>query len=97
MVALIQKGGGDDKLKATAMSQIGEHYAERGVWDKAAQYFKKDNQSEREVSGRVESVRTGALSLTVRWQAECYVRLNDFKNLTNMISSIPQVPISVCV
>jgi len=47
VVSLIQKGGGDDRLMMTAMTKIGEHFAERAVWDKAAQYFHQAKQFDR--------------------------------------------------
>lgn len=59
VISLIQKGGGDDKLMSDAMTRIGEFYAERYAWDKAAQYFSQAKQYEKmaECYYRVEDFR----------------------------------------
>jgi len=39
VVALVQTGGGDDKMLMKAWNKIGEYYADRFKWQKAATYF----------------------------------------------------------
>lgn len=38
-MALVQTGGGDDKMLMKAWNKIGEYYADRFKWQKAATYF----------------------------------------------------------
>lgn len=66
---LLQTGGGNDTLIKESWDKIGEHYADRYKWKKAAQYF--------------------VLSRNLEQLAECYYRLEDFKELAKLRIDVP--------
>jgi hypothetical protein len=41
----VQNGGGDDQMLAQAWNKIGDHYADKFKWAKAAQYYLQVSQS----------------------------------------------------
>ena len=47
LVQLLQSGGGDDSMVSDVYDKIGEHYADRLKWKKAAEYFKLSHNFER--------------------------------------------------
>jgi WD repeat-containing protein 35 len=46
VVQLVQSGGGDDELLSLAWNRIGDYYAARQKWAKAAQYYTQAKNSE---------------------------------------------------
>ena len=75
LVASVPNAGDDDALHA-AWRHIGDYFADRRKWAKAAGYYRK----------------TRDRSVAVPRLAECYYALEDFESLEALIEEVPETP-----